>query len=351
MSAIVEKLHEILNIKNNIKQAIRDKGVDMPDNTRFANYPDMITSIEDKYTEGYDNGYANGYNDGINNGGSGGSEGGDSYYRALFNQRTDNGNNMRSLFYECPAMELDLSNLDTNNVTNINHMFYGCNNLTTLDVSGFNISNINTLSYIFSSCTSLSEIIGLNDWNTTNVNTMDSVFYHSGISSLDLSSWDVSNVSTMTSVFSECRNLSYLNLTGWDTRNVTNMSYMFAYMQSEGLPTLDLSHFYTDNLTNACGMFNWCNYLQKLDIRNFDLTPKDDNEVDISSMFEGCDNLRTLHLNNCNRKTISRIINDSSLPLGQAFVDGEPVARQIICKEINAADLTVPDGWEFVFIN
>ncbi|EMF0453287.1 BspA family leucine-rich repeat surface protein, partial [Enterococcus faecium] len=47
---------------------------------------------------------------------------------------------------------MNLSNLDTSNVTNMSYMFYYCSSLTSLDVSHFDTSNVTNMSYMFSSC-------------------------------------------------------------------------------------------------------------------------------------------------------------------------------------------------------
>ena len=330
MGTTADKLNKLLETKQAIKQAIIDKGVDVSDDTVFADYPSKIASIESGSGEG--------------------GGGGDPYYEQLFNQRTDNGTNMKYLFHDCTASQLDLSKLDTSNMQQMSYMFYGCNNLTSLDVSNLNTSQVTEMYYLFCGCNSLNEIIGLNNWNTTNVTAMDSTFYNSGVSSLDLTGWNVSNVYTFGSMFSSCNNLAYLNLAGWDTNNVTNMAYMFSYTQSGSLTKIDLSSFNTKKLTNAYGMFNWCVCLQELDIRNFELVHEDGTQAEIWSMLEGCNELHTLRLDNCSNATISKIINESGIPQDQAYINGEYVTRKIYCKAEAAEGLTLPPGWAWEIV-
>ena len=314
-----DKLNKLLETKQAIKQAIIGKGVEVADDTVFADYPAKIASIE--------------------------SGSGDPYYEDLFNLRTSNGTNFNYLFYQCQSNTLDLSKLDTSNMQYMNYMFNGCNQLTSLDVSNIDTSKVFEMYYVFASCSSLTEIIGLDKWNTSNITTMDSVFYMCNVSSLDLSSWDVSHVQGLGSMFNECRNLTSLDLSGWDTSNVTNMSYMFAYMQTPYLTSLDLSHFNTKKLTSAYGVFNWCIYLQEIDIRNFELVHEDGTMAEISSMLEGCDSLRILRLDNCDNATVSKIINESGMPQGQAYINGEYVTRIIYGNAEASVGLTLPPGW------
>ena len=46
------------------------------------------------------------------------------------------------MFYGCSSLkELNLSNFNTNNVTNMNGMFYDCSSLKQINLSNFNINN------------------------------------------------------------------------------------------------------------------------------------------------------------------------------------------------------------------
>ena len=67
---------------------------------------------------------------------------------------------MKDLFYGCTSLkELDLSNFNTDNVTDMSYMFYNCSSLKRLDISNFNIEKLKILSYMFYECSSLKEII------------------------------------------------------------------------------------------------------------------------------------------------------------------------------------------------
>ena len=48
------------------------------------------------------------------------------------------------MFASCSSLkELNLSNFNTNNVTNMNSMFYYCSSLKELNLSNFNTNNVN----------------------------------------------------------------------------------------------------------------------------------------------------------------------------------------------------------------
>ena len=214
MGTTADKLNAILNTKEAIKQAIRDKGVYIGDYDAFAEYPDAIRRIE-------------------TSSGEGGSD-------AFFNMRTQNGTNFSNLFYFYGGSELDLSGWDTSNVTNMYNMFYGCDNLTSLDVSNFDTSNVKNMYQMFYSCGNLT--------------------------SLDVSVFDTSKVTTMSGMFGSCSRLTYLDLSDFNTSNVTDMSYMFSWCTN--LEELDIRNFDMNNIEYSNCMFESCRMLHKLRLDN-----------------------------------------------------------------------------------
>ena len=66
---------------------------------------------------------------------------------------------------------IDLSDLDTSEVTNMSSMFEDCGSLTSLDVSNFDTSKVTDMSYMFDSCSSLTNL-DLSSFDTTNVTNM-----------------------------------------------------------------------------------------------------------------------------------------------------------------------------------
>ena len=60
---------------------------------------------------------------------------------------------MSYMFYNCSSLiELDLSNFNTNNVTNMSYMFFGCSSLKELNLSNFNTNNVINISGLFGGC-------------------------------------------------------------------------------------------------------------------------------------------------------------------------------------------------------
>ena len=57
------------------------------------------------------------------------------------------------MFSVCSSLkELNLSNFNTNNVTDMYSMFYECSSLNELNISNFNTNNVTNMRYMFSKC-------------------------------------------------------------------------------------------------------------------------------------------------------------------------------------------------------
>ena len=90
---------------------------------------------------------------------------------------------------------------------------------------------------------------------------------------------------------SGCLNLAVINgLNNLNTENVTTMNSMFADCRK--LTNLDLSHFKTSNVTSMWAMFNNCLSLTELDMSNFNT----ENVNDTYAMFAGCSALTTIYV-------------------------------------------------------
>ena len=90
----------------------------------------------------------------------------------------------------------ELQYFNTDQVTDMFDMFYGCSSLTSLDLSHFDTSNVTDMSYMFNGCSSLTSL-DVSGFNTSNVTNMQCVFFGcSGLTSLDLSNFDFSSVSS-----------------------------------------------------------------------------------------------------------------------------------------------------------
>jgi surface protein len=174
------------------------------------------------------------------------------------------------MFFSCTKLtSLDVSNWNTNKVTNMQSMFNNCNNLTSLDVSNFDTSNVESMYQMFQDCSNLTSL-DVSGFNTNKVIHMGSMFYNcSNLTSLDLSSFDTSNVNYMHYMFTYCSKLTNLDLSVFDTSNVTRMEFIF--YNCLGLTSLDVSSFNTSNVTDTTSMFANSNSLEVITMFNSDI--------------------------------------------------------------------------------
>ena len=194
---------------------------------------------------------------------------------------------------------LDLTGLNTSNMTSMRFMFYKSTSLKNIDVSGFDTSKVVNMDYMFNGCNNL-ESLNLANFNTSNVTSMYWMFGNvEKVNKLDLSSFNTSKVTDMTGMFRYCNNLVYLDLSSFNTSKVTNMSGMFLGCQT--LKNLDLSSFNTSNVTNMGHMFQECRSLIELNLSSFDTSKV----TDMTYMFMCCNNLESLNLSSFNTSNVS----------------------------------------------
>ena len=161
---------------------------------------------------------------------------------------------MRNMFEYCSKLtSLDVSKFDTSQVTDMENMFFDCMGLTSLDVSKFDTSEVTNMSSMFLYCNSLTSL-DLSNFNTPKVTSMNDMFHScSRLTSLDVSKFDTSKVTDMRNMFYDCSSLTSLDVSNFDTSNVTSMSYMFKSCSS--LTSLDFRKATFDKVTSPDNMF------------------------------------------------------------------------------------------------
>lgn len=152
-------------------------------------------------------------------------------------------------FRDCE--NLDITATDTpilSNVEQMNEAFWGCNSLLNENesISNWDISNVTDISYIFLDTKidiplnwDLSNIVRLtsvfeqtnfnqdiSDWNISNAQYINGLFFNNESFNQDISSWDTSNVISMNRTFLAARSFNQ-DITGWDVSKVTDMQFMF----------------------------------------------------------------------------------------------------------------------------
>ena len=225
------------------------------------------------------------------------------YIENLTYLNTNQVRDMERMFFGCSNLSsIDLSSFNTQNVTDFSGMFYGCSSLENIDLTNFNKSSAKSLNSMFYNCSELTQITFGNSFNTQDVTNMSSMFYNcKKIPSIDVSNFNTSNVTSMKSMFSGCSALTTLDVSNFDTLNVTSMSSMFSGCGA--ITTLDVSNFNTSNVTNMDAMFSGCGALTTLDVSNFYTS----NVTNMGSMFSKCSALTTLDVSNFNTSNVTNM--------------------------------------------
>ena len=195
-------------------------------------------------------------------------------------------------FYKCTSLtEIEgIENLNTQNVENMRYMFTSCIKLKSLDVSKFNTANVTHMSNMFEDCEELSSL-DLSNFDTQNVKYMDKMFHNcNSLTSLDLSNFDTQNLNFMSQMFHNCNSLTSLDVSNFNTQKVIEMSLMFYNCNS--LTSLDVTNFDTQTVINMSEMFYGCQNLSSLDLSKFDTQ----NTAYMYKMFYGCSGLKTIYV-------------------------------------------------------
>ena len=175
---------------------------------------------------------------------------------------------------------IGLENWDVSNVKSMNCMFMGCDNFNS-DLSNWNVSSVEDMDGMFWGCTHFNS--DLSKWNVRNVGDMDSMFWNCQTFTSDLSKWDVSNVEYMGNMFDGCKNFNS-DLSNWNVSGVGDMRCMFDDCVSFNC---DLSKWNVSNVKNMCEMFSGCLNFNS-DLSNWDVS----NVEDMEDMFKECDSLK-----------------------------------------------------------
>ncbi|WP_429960512.1 BspA family leucine-rich repeat surface protein [Enterococcus sp. AZ012] len=111
---------------------------------------------------------------------------------------------------------------------NSSYLFNGLLNLTSIsNLEKLDTSAVTDMGWMFASTSKLvSGSEGMSNWNTSNVTSMNAMFFNSGFTSLEIGNWDTGNVTNMNKIFSSSKATS-INLQYWDLSKVTDLTEGF----------------------------------------------------------------------------------------------------------------------------
>ena len=121
-----------------------------------------------------------------------------------------------------------------NKITNLKGLFGKCLNLYSLNMFNLDTSNVTDMEDMFNNCKKLKEIKGLNKFNTNKVTNMSPMFQQCNeLISLDLSNFNTSNVTDMSFMFFHCYKLEYLNINNFILKNNCEAINIFLGLKNE----------------------------------------------------------------------------------------------------------------------
>ena len=226
--------------------------------------------------------------------------------------------NSEAMFRWFTKMEtIDLSSFNTSEVTTMNTMFYMMNSLKSIDVSGFNTSKVTDMNAMFD-LTGAIEQLDVSNFDTSNVTDMKWMFFGlNKLKKLNLTNFDTSRVTNMYGMFDAMTDVSEIKFgTNFNTRNVTNMGRMFS--RTSSIQQLDLSHFNTGNVTAMNDMFSLMTSLTQI---NFGANFNTSNVTDMTGMFYQSTSLVNLDLSHFNTRKVKTMNSMFSQMSGLTILD------------------------------
>ena len=219
---------------------------------------------------------------------------------------TDQVRDFSALFAGCSSLTM-ISGIDSwtgSNATNVASMFDGDAKLEKLDLTKFNPSKATDFSYMFYHCTALTSVGDLSKWTGSNATNVAYMFNgDEALTSLDLTNFNPSKSTSFSGMFSKCTALTSVgDLSQWTGSNAMDVSYMFN--GDEKLTSLDLTNFNPRQATDFSAMFSNCKAL-----KNMGNLSKwtGSNATNVTYMFNGCDALESLDLTNFNPRQATNL--------------------------------------------
>lgn len=212
--SLADKLNYLQDTKNQIKEAIKEKGVEVSDTDTFRSYAEKIGKIQ----------------------------GGGSLEEAFGGSfETSNNNNfiLQKLVKQIPNNILQQA-FNSTNVIYLTYSFAYCQNLEELDLSNCNTANVVRMQNMCTASTNLKKII--------------------------MQNLDLSNCDNIGSAFSNLKKLEEIDFSGTDTSNITSFLNMClscsALVRFKGV--LDV----INNTANIANIFGACSNLEEVYIKN-----------------------------------------------------------------------------------
>lgn len=204
---------------------------------------------------------------------------------------------------------IDMRGINTSRIKDAHHMFWTKDGLTKhIDLSEFDTSNLEDAGYMFSTpyennSTTPIDPIDFSHFETRKLKNMTGMFAGSHLPSIDLRHFNTGNVTDMQYTFFGLKNVTHLDLYGFDVSKVNNIGAIF--WNNPTLVSLSLAHWQLDSIHAMDSLFADMYALTSLDLTGF--TTK--NVTDMHHMFSGCRSLVSLDLSSFDTSKVTDMNN------------------------------------------
>lgn len=150
---------------------------------------------------------------------------------------------MQGMFHKCKKLvSLDVSKWDTSSCTNMAFMLCEASSLTSIDFENWNVSKVKSFDHFLAHSTNMVKF-DISKWNVTSAcKNLYAAFHSTNVASIDVTNWDVSNVIAFGKCFKAMSQLTEIKgLNTWNTASGIDFAQMFN--NCSNLKILDLSSF------------------------------------------------------------------------------------------------------------
>ena len=191
---------------------------------------------------------------------------------------------------------VNMSNMDLSKVENLSSMFENATGLNTIDFQNTKFADNATTSYMFSGTNTSKiniQLSGAKNIPKDVFDTFKNAAKTQKVDKIDLSNASLSSEVTGSGLLSGLSNVKQIDVTNFDISHITDMTNMFSgdtnLTEIRGLSTWNVG-----NVTSMNSMFANDNNLQTIDgIGEWNVS----NTTDMAAMFKGCSGLKLITLN------------------------------------------------------
>lgn len=168
-------------------------------------------------------------------------------------------------------------------------MFFGCYNIREADVDKLDMSNVKSAKYMFGGCWLLTSV-NCGKWDLAKLEFSTGMFQNCyKLAKVDCEKWKTPKLEYTASMF-EYTDVESLNLNKWDVSNVKSMESLFE--RCDQLKTIKISKWNVKNVESFNNFFRYCESLESVSISGWNCKKL----KDMGEFFDQCSSLKKVTL-------------------------------------------------------